>query len=992
MKLTLKQTVYLLRKEDGTLENLLRITLTEAADGEIAVFHGPDRIYAGSICGEYTFTYAVPEPMTDTEIEITAVGETEQVSARCTLHPVKHWELHIVQTSHHDPGYTDIMSHVCERHYEWVDQMLDEMDKRDDYPHDSRLRITIEQFWSLDYFLRKAPADRVHKLIERVKRGDIALTAMYGNLITEQLGHEEIYRSLYDAAAFGEKCGVPVRTAMHNDIPGVSWGLCRALCDAGIRFLNADLPRYYNWGYAGMSSFYDIEEAVGHGAPYLFRWISPDNKELLFWDGGTTIIGGMDPDNLEMRLETMQAEGYPLEIVQFCGHHTNIDNSCYTVLYPDASLTWNRKYAYPHIVNSTSEMFLDALTKEIADKQYTVPALRGEIPGQDYPVAAMSMAQITSTARRMQSRAVLAEKLQSIAEANDPAVVPSQKPLFTELWRDLLLADDHAYGYQFPAGPAMRASYWEKGVLAMRAEANAHDLCDKALASLADRVAANDTSLRLIVFNPADSAGVREVSTILREHDNCGTILHPSNRDPNRLAGYLLNNRRRVNPPPEIWKDAAFKLIDMADNREIPYCIDTMRWDDPEYYAPESVGLGSGTKRYGFMEEPGGMKRILRFTADVPAFGYKMYALVPAEVSPALPMREAHGSIENEFYRISYDSQGITSVLSLRDNRELTDPHSPYRMGDILLRYAKEMDTERMSVDRIEAVSGGIYHEIRIYASISGAHDVLVRFSLWNGVDTVHTDVRLLKSAAPLQSVFAAFPFAGSGFSYEGVLSEMVPGRDILPGAHSDFLTCRDYVRVEGSGIHWSSADTAVAALGQLWKGYISPAHSCITEFENHVPLTEKDFSTGHIYALLACNNFGTNFMCSQVFDSVYKFSFSCRNTDSAAASAAWGDMAQNPVLTQFTDRSRGSLPPSACVLDCGSLHCLTLKKAMDDNGFVARLWNHNDTDEEIRLRINGKEITDFTACSALEKPLNTPVRHIPAGSVLTIRFSCMPM
>ena len=77
--------------------------------------------------------------------------------------------------SHHDPGYTDIMSHVFESHYNHIDEILDEMDKRDDYPEEARLKITIEQFWSLDYYLSKAPKDRVKKVIDRVKRAILSL-------------------------------------------------------------------------------------------------------------------------------------------------------------------------------------------------------------------------------------------------------------------------------------------------------------------------------------------------------------------------------------------------------------------------------------------------------------------------------------------------------------------------------------------------------------------------------------------------------------------------------------------------------------------------------------------------------------------------------------------------------------------------------------------------------------------------------------------------
>ena len=107
-----------------------------------------------------------------------------------------------------------------------------------------------------------------------------------------------------------------------------------------------------------------------------------------------------------------------------------------------------------------------ALVENAAELNVEIPEIRGEMPGQDYPLAAMSMAQITSTALRTQHKAVVMDKLLAVTD-NDP-LVRDQSVLTDETWKDLMISDDHAYGSQFPAGPAMRASYWEKGVYAMR--------------------------------------------------------------------------------------------------------------------------------------------------------------------------------------------------------------------------------------------------------------------------------------------------------------------------------------------------------------------------------------------------------------------------------------------------------------------------------------------------------------------------------------------
>ncbi len=985
MILSLKQT-QLLRKCGDKLENLLRITVKDIPNSTVSLY--ADGIFAAQSDAESELTveYWTDEPADNSQITITAVCGDETVFETFELRPPKHYVIHLVHHSHHDPGYTDIMSHVFRRHYEWIDSILDDMDQRDDYPEDTRLRITIEQFWSLDYYLKNAPADRVEKVIERVKRGDIEVTALYGNMITEQLGHEECYRIMQPAYDFAEKCGVRIRSACHNDIPGISWGLCRAMCDAGIPYLNADLPLYYGWGGEGLVSFWDCTAAYGYDGPGICRWRAQDGKSLIMWNPACVGMSDVIVNEVENVLDTLDGCGYPYTVFKAGCRVSNIDNSRYSPIFADGAAEWNKKYAYPRLITSTNEAFFDAILAEADERNIMIPEISGEMPGQDYPLAAMSMAQITSTALRTQQKAVVMDKLLAAAD-NDP-LVRDQTVLTDETWRDLMISDDHAYGSQFPAGPAMRASYWEKGTYAMRAEANTHDLVDKAIASIADRIDDCGSELRLLVFNPCGSMVSRPVETLMREWDNCGTITCTDNHNPSALKGYILNNRRRVNPEAAIWRDGKFKLVDMDSGREIPYDIIDLEWDDPEYYAPESYGLGCGTNRYGFFELPGGMKRVLRFIAeDLPPFGYRCYALIPDEVSHISDKPEQTDVLDNGIYRISTDSRGISSIIDMRSGKELLDMECEHRLGDILVRTGSEPDASVMRVTSVETEQNGLCGKIRIKAESDAAHEINVCVKLWKDSDRIDVSLHMLKNAKPLQTMFMAFPFAGDGFRYQGVLSEMEPGRDVVPGGQSDFLTVKDYVRVKGSDILWSSRDTAVAALGKLWGGYISPAHRCVMKNEYHPPLPEDSFRGGKIYAMLTANNFGTNFMCSQVFDGVYKFSFAVKSGADDSECAAWGECAQNPVITQFTDRSRGKEKPMASLIDSGDLHCISLRKS--GNGYIARLWNHSDTAKPISLSFRGATISDMILCDALGNSYDMNGKPVAAPkTVCTIRFN----
>lgn len=985
MKLTGKQTVFL-REGNTGLENLLRITVETDRSCEGVLYINEEAVYSGTVADGQVIEVWVQEPCAEAETLIQFEAEGEMVSERLMLKPPRHLEFHMVHMSHHDPGYTDLMSHVFRRHYEWIDSILDEMDRREDYPDETRLRISIEQFWSLDYYLNHAPADRVAKVIERVKKGDIEITALYGNLITEQLGHEESYRALYEAERFAKECGVRVKSACHMDIPGISWGMCRTLCDAGIEFLAADFPRYYDWGFENLVSFWDTEKIYGHKGPGAFYWKAPDGKQLLLWNSHDIIGFGWDEEWIESIAEDLDGYNYPFDTFRASVRAAPFDNSSYIPDFADGARQWNERYAYPKVIISTNERFQEELIQEVQRKNIQIPVAEGDLPGQDYPVAAMSMQQVTSAARKVQHKLAAAEKLITLAGDD----IRDQSDLLKETWRDLLLADDHAYGYQFSAGSAMRASYWEKGVYAMRAEATVEDLFDNALSSFADRVGAKNDNLRMIVFNAAGIKVSQGVSAPMREMDNCGTILFPGNDDPERLKGYILNRRRRVNPDEALWRDGKFKLVDMETGKEVPYYIDTLSWDDPEYYAADRCGLAAGGVRYGIFEHPGGMERLLRFVAeDVPAFGYKCYEFVPAEESHAVALPAKANGICNGIYKVSVDEGGITSIVDMRSHEEILDTACPHRLGDVLVRNKRNKEAEAMQADEVVCRENGLYSEVTVKAHIDGAHELCVKVSMWRNIDKIEVSLHMLRSAKPLQTMLMAFPFKGEGFAYQGLLCELEPGKNLLPGAQSDFLTAADYVKVKGSNILWSAKDTGVAALSDLWKGYISPAHSCVMEREIHKPLTAEELNwTGWIYSLLTANNFGTNFMCSQSFDGVFKFSFGKAGTDDATANALWGERERLPLVTQFTDRSRGNLLVTDSLIDTGDLQCLSYKKAEDGSGYVLRLWNHAKEPMPLQVKICGKEISNMKVCDALERELGLPVpKEIAPNTVLTLKI-----
>lgn len=946
MKITQTQ---LLVGEKEQLSNIIRAEIQSETEKTAEIFVSGNCVWSGILNqGDNCVEFCIPEPKCEAELDVVLKTDKEERATFC-VKPVKHWEVHLLQWSHHDIGYTDLPSHVLESHCKWIDALIDQLD-RTDMPEDVRPRAVIEQFWSLDAFLQNASEERKQKLYRHIKNGDIELTAFYGNLITEQLSHEECYRAMYRSARFAKEIGVQIETAAHNDIPGVSYGVCRALCDAGIRYFMPDFPNYFEWGPACSKTFWDESKIFNHKGPGAFWWESADGYRLLVWASRTSDGRASDGtlDALEPMLENF-ADDYPYDVVRMYATGGSTDNAPYTMSYALAAKAWNEKYAYPHVIMSTNKRFFEKIEFE-----ENLPVIRGELPGTDYPLAAMSMAEVTCAARNAHAIIRAAEMLYAVA--NDKMLAEKDQRT-DDCYHDLLLADDHAYGYHSPAGSAMRASYWEKGVRAVRAEAAADDLLSKGMASIADRIESGEETCRLVVFNFSGYEGNLTVETPMRLYDSCSHELRGEADPENAFKGAVLSTRYNTLLD-ESFQQGNFKLIDTKTGREVPYQLEETAWDAAETYAADRVGLGNGTNRMGLFEKPSAFKKTIRFVAeDVSPYEYRTYHLIPSE-KRGETIKGAELVIQNEYYKLTATQSGIQSVLDLRDNLEMLDTTCPHGFCEILVKYANETQTTSAKVENVSVTKGDACETMEISMRHADLPRIKACIRLWKGVNQIDVAVRVLHDAKPLQTVFLAFPWVGDGIRYQAMLNDLDPVTDFMPGSQSDFLAVQDWVLAKGSDIVLSSKDTAMFSLAGLHSGYVSPAHRCVMQYEDHIPLKEEDYNNGQMYAILAANNFGTNFMCNQVFDGVYRFYISRNKNTTDHSRALFGEAMALGTKVMLTDHCRGNLKSFDSILNVGDLQCIALKKAEDGKGLVIRLWNHTESETEPLVSVFGKPCT----------------------------------
>ncbi len=963
--------------------------------------------------GESSHQLRIPAPRDATPVTVSlSVQGRESTTHEVTLQPPRKWTVHVSQRSHHDVGYTNLASVVLREHVQFLDEALDMADATADWPEESRFRLVIEQAWSLVEFLRRAPADRVAKMIALLREGRFELTALFGNMTSELCGHESLVRCLYPSARLAREHGFAITSAEHNDVPGMSWGLAEILAEAGIRIFCPALPRYWDWCQPSMQSFWDDGALFPKGRPGCFWWEAPSGRRVLLWDN---FGAGSGPyaslPGLADRLQELSESEYPFNTVRWTVIGGARDNSPYIQDFCRTVRDWNAKWTYPRLMVSTNAMFYEELSHQLPDD---LPVFRGELPGPDYPVGAASTAEATAANRANKTELLSAERLASLACAMTDLAYPGEA--LDEAYEDVLWHDEHTWGHHFPCGPGCRASQHEKAVHAHRAAAIAGNVGDTAVARIADHVRLPGDGFYIAVFNPLPWTRSIPVVTPMREFENCGSTMArlPANNSDGEtfLRGVPLTDRWHAHPPPELVA-GRFKLVDVVSRQAVDFQIAPVENAcETVPFAPERVGLGRGGLRYGGMEHPSGLLSDLHFLArDLPACGYRVYELKPLTDMPeAATADDPARVIESDHYRLELDASGaIASLIDRETGRELLDPCAPHGLGDFVVRGPNDEGAipAQFGPWTIER-TGPVYSRLLRTGSAPGHPQISQTITLRTGIKRVELATRVLKDATPALDAHLAFPFRFEQprFRYQGALSGLSLVEDFLPGAYWDTLAVQDWVCVSGAdgAVVWSSLDAPLVCLGDLWPGYVSPAHSArVPSRAHHPPTALGEVRNGWVYSTLFTNNFGTNFSVSQTGSILFRHVFtSCAEAPEDGLAGRIGLEQMTPARTIFLERRReGRLPTSASLLELSGdpLVPLTLKPAEDGRGHILRLWNSAPRVADADIVVNFISLADaepatITEGYAPEDPgsvfLVAPHRvqvTVPPRRLLTVRL-----
>lgn len=342
----------------------------------------------------------------------------------------RQWTVYLAQDKHLDYNWCGSTTEIELRMAALLDYYLDAAEQ-------GRGRWNLDgTLWHEVYRRHRGPAGAA-RLHDAIRRGRIGYAGNYAVLLWGILDTETAIRACYDAVSIEQSTGVPARTALLMENPGMTWGIANVLTDCGYDFL----ARGIYWLRA---------ESYNHRRePYpLFWWQAPNGKRILVrwdlyedtkswggyaegyclsamagekWDAfGLQSVGDRNsPETfakrkqfIERTVERYEAYGrhYPISSILLLG--TGWDNWTQT---DDLSRFVERFNATSdgvvRLVDARYEDFFVAAEREIRERDLVVPTLRGSF-GICWEEWAAHLAGPTAQFRE-------AERLLRLAEAAD---------------------------------------------------------------------------------------------------------------------------------------------------------------------------------------------------------------------------------------------------------------------------------------------------------------------------------------------------------------------------------------------------------------------------------------------------------------------------------------------------------------------------------------------------------------------------------------------
>ena len=795
----------------------------------------------------------VPKVNKEKNIKVQLVNNIINLESSVLLKPVRKWSINFVQHSHTDIGYTRSQMEILAEHLRYIDYALDYCDATDHYPEASKFRWTCEASWAVDEYLNSRPKSQIDRLKQRVDEGRIEITGMYFNF-NELPDEQTLAASLAPIKSITQK-GIPVTSAMQNDVNGIGWCM-------NDYFNTLDI-RYLNMGTHGHKAL------VAFDTPLAFWWVSPSGKKMLAFRAEHYMIGNTafgvhleDFENFEKTLLRylikLNDRGYPYNkvAIQHSGFLT--DNSPPSIMASDMIRKWNDKYEWPKIETAIVSDFFEEIEEKHGDDLVEIKAHWPDWWTDGFASGAREVA----ASRNAHVELIASQGGLAMAKLLGAQMPKGIEDRIFEANKALLFYGEHTFGaaesISDPYGKSSLEQREIKESYAWEAYRRSKMITEEALGLLNDYIG-KESEPSLIVYNTLNWMRSGLI-TLFIDHQ-------------------------------QIPKGMQMRLLDQA-GKQYPAQI-LKPWHGGSYWSI--------------------------WVDDIPAFGYKKFTLELLDEDThgkshnhddTLIYSENGESIsfDNSWYSISMDKYkgAITQIYDKELKKTLVDENAKYLLGEFILeklggreqlqnqmlpngsRFGHLTDYTRKSLDSVwisEIEEGPIWNTFRFKGRTETAYiaDDAYTFEVRMFNTTKRIDFAYALKKKPVlspESFYISFPFQLNNGKIHAEIAggTMEAGVDQIPGSANDWNTIQNFVKVknEEEQLILVSHEAPIMQFGNINTGRFE--YGAVPEYN-------------HIYSWPMNNYWTTNFNADQrgMYTWTYNFTSLKNANNEDATKFSWG-------------------------------------------------------------------------------------------------------
>lgn len=872
--------------------------------------------------GINSFEITVDPVQTVSKLDLTLINKQETLKQSVDLIPVKEWQVNFVQHTHTDIGYTRPQHEILSEHIRFIDYALDYCDLTDNYPEDAKFRWTCETAWSVSEYLRTRPKSQIDRLKKRIKEGRIEVTAMYFNY-DELPGEQDLAFSLYPLKEF-KKEGIPVQTAMQNDVNGIAWNFSELFPDLGVKYVVMGTH-----GHKALISF---------DKPTAFWWESPSGKKTLTYRAEHYNHGNflqVEKGNFEMfekrmldYLNLLAEKQYPHRIasVQYSGYFT--DNSPPSTAGSDMIRKWNEKYAFPKLRMAVASEFMETIEKEYGSDLQTYRAAWPDWWTDGFGSAAREAA----IYRYAQSDVISNQISLSLAKVLGAEIPSTIKGEMDEANKALLFYGEHTFGFHGsiwdPFGKETMEQRSHKGAYAWESYRRSRPIGETALGLLQTYAPRYKDRAGIVVYNPLNWE-YTGATTIYADHE-----VLPINKKT------VIRDERGAEVKMQIVRSYA----------------DASYWT---LWVDKAPALGSKS-----------------YTIEVLNEAPKSYAESKDEINV----------IENQWYRINLDlDKGVVKEWFDKElSRNLISADSEWKMGELIY----ERDDKRGALDMFKAgnftrfsptnvkylgfYEGDIWDTYKfIGTSPAGMGEDNFTFELrvYKAVKQVNFTYRLKKKqVTDPEAVYVSFPFELTNgkifFDVPGGTIEA--GVDQIPGSTNDWNTVQNFasVRNANSQIVLGSKEIPLMQFGNINLGRFKAGATP---------------ETNHIFTWPMNNYWVTNFNADQhgEFEWTYYLTSSTDSSIEYATKFGWNNRIPLPnrVIPAGVSNNNKPIDNSILSIKPTTVLLVNMTPVENENAVILHLREIGGKDSMLDISSSFAKSLQVKECNPLGEELETPTK-----------------